>query len=122
MNKNFIILTMLSVLFLGCSSSLKDRIKNKSDYSLCYDYLTYPSINIWQSDRKEEISARNLNCSKYEKEIRLESKIERMGDVMSNKIDRLERKLNRNNSYSNKMSYKGLPGCRDGTIHSMLCD
>jgi hypothetical protein len=32
---------------------------------LCVDYLTLPSINVWQKYREQELARRNENCEKY---------------------------------------------------------
>ena len=45
----------------GCGST----IKQKPTAQLCMDYMTYPSANIWQSERAAELAKRGADCNPY---------------------------------------------------------
>ena len=58
-----ILVFFLTLIIQGCATS--DSFRNTPDAKLCIDYMTFPSFNIWQGAREEEIARRNLDCSPY---------------------------------------------------------
>ena len=52
-----------SVFLGGCSSS--SSIRQAPTARLCVDYMTFPSANIWQSERADELARRGADCNPY---------------------------------------------------------
>ena len=70
---NKFLLIFLSIILFGCASlpGSDSKYADTSDHRLCFAYLAYPDINVWQKVRRNEILKRNLDCSPYKEEARL---------------------------------------------------
>lgn len=62
-----LIYLLVATVVSGCATQeeIAQRLANKTDAGLCVDWMTSPSINVYQSDREAEIKRRGLDCSKY---------------------------------------------------------
>ena len=59
---------IVSIYFLqGCATPEEsmNKMRAKSDYILCTEYMTLPTANIEHRYREQEISRRNINCNQY---------------------------------------------------------
>ena len=112
------ILFLLSLipLITSCAST----IENQTDYRICYGLATYPSFNVNTSARKEEIKKRGINCKKFADRIDQEQTAKKIAEAGATRIN--NKTYITKYSNDNDMSFKNLPGCRDGSISPLLCD
>lgn len=68
MHKTIGITLLITALLGGCVMSnqeLKSTYANTSDRALCMKYMTSPSMNVHQGNRRREIARRGVDCWKY---------------------------------------------------------
>lgn len=65
--RSFIYLCVTAASIAGCATQeeISQMLANKTDAGLCVDWMTSPSINMYQPHREAEIKRRGLDCSKY---------------------------------------------------------
>ena len=57
--------TLFIILSFGTLSGCGGSLEYKTDYQLCKALAEFPSYNIHQKARKEEVNRRGVSCSKY---------------------------------------------------------
>jgi hypothetical protein len=57
--------TIFIILSFGTLSGCGGSLEYKTDYQLCKALAEFPSYNIHQKARKEEVNRRGVSCSKY---------------------------------------------------------